>query len=245
MRHRGVTHPTNLPGIAGNSGQGQRNFSLSDPLNTANEPRNHANLQLYNQALPAGGQMALDSGNFFFLLASASTLPITFNAQYGGPTENMQGIPVGTQIYRVKSWKSLILSGTGGAVLNFWHGYAFTRQDYTNFQAAFATVNTAAGTALAVVPGLGSSISPVDRADIVVAAGGNAVIAANALRRSISVGSLSTNTPATTNLRLQGSDAIGGWELQPGQFGNIATTAALNVHNADANNQTIWVQEYE
>ena len=206
---------------------------------------NHANLQLYNQVLGPNGQMQLDSGNFFFLLASASALPITFLAQYGGPTENMIGIPVGTQIYRVKSWNTLTLTGTPGAVLQFWHGYGFTRQDYTNFQAAFATVNTAAGTALAVVPGLGSAISPVDRADVVVAAGGNAVIAANALRRSITVGSLSTNAPATTNLRLQGSDAIGGVELQAGTYYNIATSAALNVHNADANAQTIWVQEYE
>jgi hypothetical protein len=209
------------------------------------QPANHANLQLYNQVLGPNGQMQLDSGNFFFLLASASALPITFLAQYGGPTENMIGIPVGTQIYRVKSWNTLTLTGTPGAVIQFWHGYGFTRQDYTNFQAAFATVNTAAGTALAVVPGLGSAISPIDRADIVVAAGGNAVIAANPLRRSITIGSLSTNVPATTNLRLQGSDAIGGVELQPGTYYNEATTAALNVHNGDANAQTIWVQEYE
>jgi hypothetical protein len=190
--------------------------------------------------------MALDSGNFFFLLASASALPVIFNAQYGGPTENMVNIPVGTQIYRVKSWQSLLLSGTPGALLTFWHGYSFTRQDYTNFQAAFATVNTAAGTALAVVPGAGSAISPVDRADIVVAAGGNANIAANPLRRSITVGSLSTNAPTTpVNLRLQGTDGIGGAELQPGEFYNIATSAALIIHNGDASPQTAWVQEYE
>jgi hypothetical protein len=208
-------------------------------------PANHANLILYNQVLPAGGQMALDTGNFFFLLANAGALPITFLAQYGGPTENMVGIPVGTQIYRVKSWQSLLLTGTPGALVSFWHGYGFTRQDYTNFQAAFATVNTAAGTALAVVPGLGSAISPVDRADIVIAPGGNAAIAANPLRRSITVGSLSTNAPATTQLRLQGTDNIGGAELQAGEYYNIATTAGLIIHNGDANAQTAWVQEYE
>jgi hypothetical protein len=209
------------------------------------QPANHSNLTLYSQNIPASGQLALDSGNFFFLLATASAIPITFNAQYGGPTENMIGIPIGTQIYRVKSWNSLLLTGTPGALITFWHGYSFTRQDYTNFQAAFATVNTAAGTSLAVVPGLGSSISPIDRADVVVGAGGNAAIAANPLRRSITVGSLSTNAPATTNLRLQGTDNIGGVELQPGTYYNIATTAGLIIHNGDANAQTAWVQEYE
>jgi len=226
--------------LPGGVGAGQRPASLSNPLQTGNEPRNHANLQLYNQAIPPSGTFALDSGNFFFVIASASAT-LNLLLIYDGPTEVMSALPVGSQIKRVKSWSRAQLTGTPGANVQFWHGYQFSREDQTNFQATIATI---AG-AVSVVPAVGSSVSPVDRADVVVAAGGNAVIAANALRKSISVGSLSTNAPATTNLRLQGSDAIGGVELQPGEFYNIATAAALNVHNGDANNQTIWVQEYE
>lgn len=201
-------------------------------------PSNHANLLLYNQAVPASGQMSMDLGNFFFLLSAGVSVSVLFD--YGGPTEDLNFIPVGLQISRVKSWKRAIITATPGAVISFFHGYAFTRQDYTNFQATIATI---AGS-VTVVPGVGSSNSPTDRADIVIASGGNQVIAANALRRSITIGSLSSNAPATTNLRVQGSDAIGGVELQPGMYYNIQTNAALNIHNGDANGQTIYVQEY-
>jgi hypothetical protein len=203
------------------------------------QPANHANLQLYNQVLPTSGTMALDLGNFFFLLSSASgSLALTL--QYGGPTENMQGIPVGLQISRVKNWQSALLKGTPGAAVSFFHGYAFTRQDWTNFQATIATI---AGS-VTIVPGVGSTNSPTDRADTVVAGGGTAAIAANALRKSITIGSLASNNPATTNLRIQGTDGVGGVELQPGTYYNIATAAALNIFNGDANNQTVWIQEY-
>jgi hypothetical protein len=203
------------------------------------EPVKYANLQLYNQVLPPGGQMSLDTGNFFFLLSIA--LPVNLLIQYPtGSTEIMNGIQPGSQIKRVKTWSRAILAGTAGSLVSFWHGYEFSREDQTNFQSVIATI---AGN-VTVVPGIGSSVSPTDRADVAVAAGGNAVIAANPLRKSITVGSLSTNAPATTNLRLQGSDAIGGIELQPGTYYNIQTSAALNVHNGDANIQTIYVQEY-
>ena len=203
------------------------------------EPAKYANLQLYNQVLPPGGTMALDSGNFFFLLGSA--LAVNLLIMYPtGSTEIMNGIQAGSQIKRVKTWSRAQLSGTAGSLVNFWHGYEFSREDQTNFQSVIATISGN----VTVVPGIGSANSPTDRADVVVAAGGNAVIAANPLRKSITVGSLSTNAPATTNLRLQGTDAIGGIELQPGTYYNIQTAAGLNIHNGDANNQTIYVQEY-
>jgi hypothetical protein len=202
------------------------------------EPAKYANLQLYNQVLPPGGTMNLDSGNFFFLLSNA--LAVNLLIQYPtGSTEIMNGIQSGSQIKRVKTWQAAKLIGTAGSLVSFWHGYEFSREDQTNFQSVIASI---AGN-VSVVPGVGSANAPTDRADLVVAAGGNQAIAANPLRRSISIGSLSTNAPATTNLRIQ-AVLTGGVELQPGTFYNIATTAALNVHNGDANAQTIWVQEY-
>src|SRR5271156_3074785 len=77
------------------------------------EPVKYANLQLYNQVLPPGGTMNLDSGNFFFLLSNA--LAVNLLIQYPtGSTEIMNGIQAGSQIKRVKTWSRAMLAGTPG-----------------------------------------------------------------------------------------------------------------------------------
>jgi len=213
-------------------------------------PQNHANLQLYNQALPASGTMALDSGSFFFLLGSASAAT-NLQLQYPeGGTEIMNGAPVGLQISRVKAWARAQLSGTPGAVLNFFHGYAYTRQDYTNFQATIATI---AGS-VAVVPGLGSTNALTNHADVTVAATTlDTTIPANALRKLLIIGSLAGNAPSApnTNLRIQGGAGVAanqGIQLQAGTnytFGagseNIA--AAFAVYNPSTAAQSyFWIE---
>lgn len=82
-------------------------------------------------------------------------------------------------------------------------------------------------------------------ADANIAAAGNAVIAANLSRRSIRIGSLSTNAPADgLNLRVADSNNIEGVELQPGTWEKFETTAALTIRNSSATTgQFYWVFE--
>lgn len=85
--------------------------------------------------------------------------------------------------------------------------------------------------------------TPVTPADAVILTGGNAVIAANLARRAITIGSLASNAPATTNLRVGTAASARGYELQPGTWQRIPTTGALTIFNGDANSQTYWIFE--
>jgi hypothetical protein len=211
------------------------------------EPVKYANLQLYNQVLPPGGTMNLDSGNFFFLLSNA--LAVNLLIQYPtGSTEIMNGIQAGSQIKRVKTWQAAKLIGTAGSLVSFWHGYEFSREDQTNFQSVIASISGN----VSVVPGVGSANALTNHADVSVATGViSTVITANALRKFLVIGSLSSNAPASLNLRIQGGAggaSAQGIELQPGTnytFGGQtgASTGAYAVYNPDANAQTYyWIE---
>jgi hypothetical protein len=201
----------------------------------------HANLQLYNQNMPPSNTFALDSGNFFFLISAQN--PVNLLIMYAtGATEIMNAIPVGSQIKRVRPWMRAQLTGTGGTPVQFWHGYEFSREDQTNFQAQIATISGAVIT----YPG-NSNLQ--DHADVAIPATSlDTTIVNNSSRKSVSIGSLSSNTPATKNLRVGNNSmtAAGGRgvELQPGQFINLAWQGQVYVANPDANAQTYWWQEY-
>lgn len=208
-------------------------------------PQNHANLQLYNQVLPASGTMALDSGNFFFLLAAVGTVNLQIQYPEGG-TEIMNVAPVGLQISRVKAWSRAQLSGTPGANVNFFHGYAYTRQDWTNFQATIATI---AG-AVSITPSVGSSNALTNHADVTVAATTlDTTIPANALRKLLIIGSHDQNAPgAGLDLRVQGGSGVAaaqGIQLQAGTnftfgLGAEIIAAAFAVYNPAAVSQKYW-----
>jgi hypothetical protein len=209
------------------------------------EPANHSNLQLYTQNLPGSGTMLMDSGSFFFLLSSASA---TTNAliNYNGGTEIFNGAPVGLQIQRVKSWKSLQITGTPGAAISFIHGYSFTRQDWTNFQATIATI---AGS-VSVTGAVGSSNALTNHADVTVAATTlDTTIPANALRKLLIIGSHDQNAPgAGLDIRIQGGAGVAaaqGIQLQAGTnysfgLGSEPIAAAFAVYNPAAVSQKYW-----
>lgn len=201
-----------------------------------NEPANQANVQLYNQAIPAGGTLALDSGNFFFLLNAGVTVNVQF-LYTAGHMEQMAALPVGSQIKRIKTWTRALITGTPGAVIQFWHGYAFSRDDQTNFQSTIATISGA----VTVVPALGSSNLPTDHADTAIGAGLTTVIPANALRKSVTVQNLQSSAG---NFRIRGHGAAaGGVEVAPGTFYNIATVTSLDVVDEGAGSNMAY-QEY-
>jgi hypothetical protein len=156
------------------------------------------------------------------------------------------GAPAGLQLQRVRTWKQLLITGTPGSNVQFIHGYSYTRQDWTNYQATIATISGAVN----VVPGVGSPNAMTNHADVVVAATTlDATIVANPLRRLLIVGSKSTNAPGVgLSLRLQGGAGVAaaqGIELQPGTSfsfsqGVLVSAAAYAIYNPAAAAQTYW-----
>lgn len=206
----------------------------------------------YNFTLPASGIFKLPNpGNFFFLLSS--TNPIQVQLQAGGigsqqassgANETFAGLSAGLRIQRLRSWANLNLTGPAGTTGTIFYGTETPREDATDYVQTIATIS---GNVL-VQPGVGSANAPTDHADVSVAATTiDTTIGVNAARKSVSIGSFSSNAPTTPlNLRViaHGSGATKGVELQPGQFINIATQAALDVNNPDASAQKYWWQEY-
>lgn len=209
------------------------------PGTFANAPHGYSNVQFYSQNLPPSGTMALDSGNFFFLFSAGAAITAASFIYDSGQTEVMQSFPVGCQVKRVKSWTRVQLTGVGSTPVQFWHGWAFSREDQTNFQSTIATI---AGT-VSTAPGVGTANSPTVHADVVLTTATGAIIAANAARKLLIVGSLSTNAPATTQLRLGTSAAAQGIELQAGTWISLPLSGSIGVWNGDANTQTFWYEE--
>lgn len=198
----------------------------------------------YQLAIPASGQILMPNpANFFFLL-NVSSGAVTSLFQSKAAREQFQGLSAGLRVQRLKSWDSLVITGIAGTVVTFFYGTETPREDSTDYVQTIATISGS----VTVTPGLGFPNTPTDHADVTVTAGSvDTTITANALRRSVSIGSLSTNAPATSNLRVQGSPGAAttkGVELQPGTYINLPTTAALAVYNPDANSQKYWWQEY-
>ncbi len=197
----------------------------------------------YSLAIPASGQILLPNpANFFFLLSSGAAVNVLF--QRTAVRESFQGLSAGLRVQRLKSWDNCNITGTPGTLVTFFYGTETPREDSTDYVQTIATISGSVTT----TPGIGSPNTPTDHADVTVAtATVDTTIPANALRRSVSIGSLSTNTPATVNLRVQGHPGAAttkGVELQPGTFINLPTTAAIDVYNPDANSQKYWWQEY-
>jgi hypothetical protein len=198
-------------------------------------------VDLISGVIPATGIAILGPGNYFFLVSASAPLKVV--GQRSGITETFNGVPAGLELARLSGFTQFQLIGTPGVTYSVLYGAQSFREDTSIINSQIATISGSVIT----VSGLGSANGPTDHADQVVGAGATlaAAAAANAARKSVSIGSLSSNAPATTNLRIRGSGlVVGGAELQPGTFVNIATQAALDVFNGDANPQTVWVQEY-
>lgn len=195
-------------------------------------------------AIPASGSLLIpDPGNFFFLLTASASLNFLFQGGSGGGQENFQGFVAGLRLQRLKQWRNCFVTGLAGTTFTIFYGTETPREDETDFVQTIATI---AGTVL-VTPGSGSANEPVDHADVLVGTGAiDTTIAANPARKSVIIGSLSSNAPASKNLRVQahpGAAVAKGIELQPGTFIVLQCAAAIDVYNPDANGQTYWWQE--
>jgi len=195
-------------------------------------------MQLRTETLPANGVLVLDAANTIYLVSASATVNLTL--QQHGANESFPGIPAGTIIKRVRNWTANSqITGAQGTQVIFFYGIESHRDDSTEFNIATVT-----GSIPTSYPSA-SINQPTDHADVAVAGGAtDSTITSNANRKYVLIGSLSTNNPATTNLRVRGhGNAIGGIELQPGTFISIPTDGALDVFNGDANAQTYWWQE--
>jgi hypothetical protein len=105
----------------------------------------------------------------------------------------------------------------------------------------YASVVSVTGSVLTSAAPSSTIATPADAA---IAGAGIANIAANALRKRIWIGSLSSNA-GTVNLRVHvsGAGAAKGFEIQAGQYEKFETSAALTIFNGDAGAQSYWVFE--
>lgn len=195
----------------------------------------------FSVLIPASGVWKFpQQANFLFLLTASAA--ITVQLQGGSANETFQGLTGGLRIKRVKLWQNTNITGAAGTTATVYLGSESARADDTDYIQTIATI--AGGTVNTIQQA--SPNAPTNHADVAVLTTVVSNIAANAARRSITIGSLSTNAPATLNLRVQGGAGTAtadGIELQPGTFVTLYTQGAVSVYNPDANTQTYWWQE--
>jgi hypothetical protein len=214
-------------------------------------------VNLRTETIPASGQTELTDANFLFILSTANLVTLTFvpklgtfasgSGQGSAGNEVFGNINAGFLIQRVKGWQKVSVQAPAGTVISFFYGYQSFRDDATLFQTQIATI---AGGSILASAGIASPNAPTDHADVSVASGAvDSSIAANPARKSIIIGSLSTNAPSSAtprSLRVQahpGAASQKGDEVQAGTSITLYTTAALDVYNGDASAQIYWWQE--
>ncbi len=188
-----------------------------------------ANVNSFSQTVDASGQLRLANANFLYLIAA--TASVTISLQKGGSTEIFQNAIGGLQLGRVKGWDWAFFNAAPGTVLTFYYGITILREDVTVLQQQIATI---AGT----VPITNQPASTIATpAAVAVVTATASTVAANLLRRRITVSALSTNT-GSLFIQAVGAGAGRGIELQPGTFVEIDNTSAFDLRNDTGANQT-------
>lgn len=181
-------------------------------------------LERRSETIPATGRIELPRGNSFIFLSA--TAAVNVRLQNGGHSEGVDGATGGVRIRRRQPWDNLYIIGPAGTTVVYFIGTDENDQDLTE---VFLQSTVIAGvTAVALAPSA-TVASPDDNA---LPAATTETIAANPLRRRITIGCLSTNT---VGFRVQASGAndASGIEVQPGTFVEFQTTAALDIRNND------------
>lgn len=195
-----------------------------------------AQVTRYVETIPASGRIDRSRGNFFLLFSSTVSLNVLMETE--GTSEQINGVTGGVRVRRVTPWKALTIFGAAGGSVEFFFGADDVQEDEVD---VFLQIATIAGVAsIAESP----SATFNSQADQSIAAAGSFDIAANLLRRRITIGSLSTNTdPVNLRVRDQTATTGEGIELQAGTFVELKTTAALRIRNNGAVAQTAWIVE--
>ena len=181
------------------------------------------------EVVPASGVVNLPNANFIFIISSTGNAALKLTRtgiQRGANTEDYGSAQLaGLQIGRTQRWDFATFTAAAGVTITFLYGYTDVREDQTLFNQQIAVISGV--TAIAEQP----SATLADTADTAQAINTQTVIAANLLRRRITIGVLST---AGNGVRVSQAGGAGrGVEIQPGTFVEFRTTAALTVRNTD------------
>lgn len=191
--------------------------------------------KVYSLTFTAGQTQILPQGRFWFIKSASSAVNIEMVKRNGQPN-TVDNVGAGTKFNGLETDRWYELKITSAGVQNI---EIVIADDAT---VDFSNAVSVTGTAVTQEAPFATFAPPVD---VAVATATSSDIAANASRRAIVIGSLSTNTPATLNLRVRstGGTTEAGIELQPGMSVRIPTTAAVRIRNNDANSQTYWYYE--
>lgn len=176
------------------------------------------------ETIPANGVLNLTNANFLFLISATAAVTLKFQNANLGSAENISNVLAGLQISRVKPWAFCNISGAAGTQVTLWYGYTDVREDNTIFSQQIAVI--AGVTPVSISP----SATIATPAALVVATGNKQSIAANLLRRRITVCNLSTNL-GSVFIQAPAAGAGIGIELQAGTFVELDTTSAFDLRN--------------
>lgn len=189
----------------------------------------------YTLNFTAAGMLPLPQGRFFMIKSATSALSISARRRDGQPVEFVN-VGAGLQYNSLETlgWYSLEVTSAAAQVVEI------IISDEASV--TFANLVSVAGSVTVQDQPFATFAPPADAS---IASAASLDIAANAARRAIVIGSLASNAPATTNLRVrdQAGTTAAGVELQPGTSVRIPTTAALRIRNNDANAQNVWYYE--
>ena len=190
-----------------------------------------------SEVIGALGVVEAARGNLLILFSS--TAAVNVRLVRDGHTEGFDNITGGVRIARIKPFDSVRIVGAPGTTVVYIVGQENVNEDRVE---VFLQVTTVAGTVAVAAAPTTTLTTPVD---VSVATATSSDIAANPLRRKITISALSTNAPATLNLRVrdQAATTEAGFELQPGMSVTLETIAALRIRNNDANAQSYTIVE--
>lgn len=174
--------------------------------------------------LPASGVIETMLGNFCLLVTSNAA--VNLRLVNGGSGERFDGVVGGLYLRRVKPWDNLQIIGAAGTSIEFWIGNEDTDEDVTDIRLQITTIAGVASFAEA------PSATIATPARQTRATAGATTIAANLLRRRITIANPSDNaTPGLLYVQASPAGAGRGIPLDTGLFVELKTTAAIDIRN--------------
>lgn len=178
----------------------------------------------YIEIFAATETKKLPGGRYFFIRTALAAIDIETEGNRGAPTRFV-GVGAGSKYGPVEeenAWKFLKITSATAQIVEV------IISDDGDFEVA-STVTISGGVTTAEAP----STAVTDTADTVQAIATQTVVAANLARRRITIG---VTAASTENVRVSQAGGAGrGIQIQPGQFVEFRTTAALTVRNNNDN----------
>lgn len=192
-------------------------------------------IEQVTQVIPATGQLPLPPGNYFLLISTTAALNVRIQKAVGN-SEGCNGIVASLLLQRVETWQQLVMIGAAGTNVTFIYGVATVREDVTDIRSQIAVISGTSAFAEAPAATLSTPAS------LVVVTANKQTVAANLLRRRITVSNQSTST-GSVFVQTAAAGAGIGLELQAGQSVEIRGTYAFDLRNDSGGNCTVGLFE--